>query len=92
MEALTLDQVRRHNRKWFGDGNAKFFGDLEYYVMHSDDGTPYLVRLTTAWSDMFGGKKVRHYRINYIEGLTIGSLIDDEFKTMEDVEDWLLLN
>ena len=87
---VTIQEVRRANRTWFGDGNQKFFGDLDYSVVHSVSGKPYLCRSTYAWSDMFGRKRKLHWRLNPLDDvLKIGSLIDDVFSDLDDVERWL---
>lgn len=88
-----LFEIQRNNRKWFGDGNSAFFGDLNYYAFTSNSGTNYLVRLTNAWTDMFDGEKKPHYRLNPIgDNHRIESLTDDVFETMPEVMDWLVAN
>ena len=87
---VTMQEVRQANRTWFGDGNEKFFGDVSYDVLCSTSGKPYLVRSTYAWSDMFGRKRKLHWRLNLLDdNLKIGSLTDDVFSDLSEVEDWL---
>lgn len=87
---ITMQEVRQANRTWFDDGNKKFFGDVDYSVVHSVSGEPYLLRSTYAWSDMFSRNRKLHYRLNSIDDvLKIGSLVDDVFSDLDDVEHWL---
>jgi len=87
---VTMQEIRQANRIWFGNGNEKFFGDVDYSVVHSVSGKPYLLRSTYAWTDMFGGKRKLHWRLNSLDDvLKIGSLIDDVFSDLDDVERWL---
>jgi len=84
---LTISQLRQANPRWFARGNARFFGDLWYGVLHSKQGAPYLVRRTNAWTDMFGGKLTPHYRINPIShNLKILALDDRQFATLDEVK------
>ena len=90
---VTMQEVRQANRTWFGDGNQEFFGDVSYQVLHGISGKSYLVRSTYAWSDMFGRKRKLHWRLNPINDvLKIGSLTDNVFSDLSEVEDWLEMN
>ena len=85
--ALTIAELRRANPRWFASGNARFFADFEYRVLHSKQGNPYLVRRTYAYTDMFGSERIAHYRINPIgDSLDILSLDDRCFATLADVK------
>ncbi len=85
--ALTIAELRRANPRWFDKANVRFSGDVEYRVLHSKQGKPYLVRRTYAFTDMFGGKRIAHYRINPIgDSLDILSLDDRCFATLADVK------
>ena len=87
---VTMREVRQANRTWFGDGNEKFFNDINYQIVHSVSGKPYLARSTYAWTDMFGGKRKFHWRLNPIDDvLKIRPLIDDVFSDLDAVERWL---
>lgn len=86
----TLQEVKSKNISWFSPENKKFFGDIRYLVLHDKDKKPYLVRETNAWTDMFDGMKKTHFRINVLEeDLKIGDLVDNIFKNLEDVREWL---
>ena len=87
----TLNDVIRAQPKWFSAQNRAFFKDKEYSVHHSPSGHPYLVRSTYAWTDMFGGPRYLHWRINPINAVTleIEDLTDDEFATEEDALAWV---
>lgn len=89
-----MAQVRAANGNWFSRGNKKFFGDLNYRVLYGKaTGERYLVRATEAWTDMFGGPKRVHYRVNRInDDLTIGKLLDNEFSSLPSVKEWLKSN
>ncbi|MCK5608857.1 hypothetical protein KAR91_43695 [Candidatus Pacearchaeota archaeon] len=91
---VTLAKVRQANKTWFGDGKAKFFGDVNYQILHSEKtGKAYLVRSTYAWSDMFGKRKQLHWRLNPLdECLKIRPLIDDVFPHLQAVKVWLFEN
>ena len=88
---VTIQQVRQANRTWFGDGNQEFFGDESYQILHSElTGKPYLVRSTSGWSDMFGGKRTLCWRLNPLdEILKIRPLVDIVFVSLQEVEMWL---
>jgi hypothetical protein len=87
----SMDDIRRANWTWFSPGNRRFFGDKNYWLVYSKvTGERYLLRSTYAWTDMCGGTKTLHYRLNEIEeNLKIGNLIDDIFKTKAAAEAWL---
>ena len=70
---------------------TRFFHDVSYKILHGKvSHKPYLVRSTYQWSDMFGQPKRLCYRINRIkDDLTIGPLLDRQFRDMDDVKDWL---
>ena len=87
---VTLQEVKAVNVAWFSPENKRFFGDIKYFILLDSEGNPFLIRLTNAWSDMFDGIKKPVYRINKIEdGLKIGSLFDEQFKTLEEVKTFL---
>jgi hypothetical protein len=87
----TLSDVRAAQPEWFSRKNKRFFGDVSYKLLHGKEShKPYLVRATYQWSDMFGQPKTLRYRVNEIrEDLTIGSLLDQNFRDLDDVKDWL---
>ena len=86
----TLSEVKRANDGWFSRGNKKFFNDIAYRILHGKDGAPYLVRSTYQWSDMFGGAKTVCWRINPLSSeLKILSLVNTEFKSLDDVKEWI---
>ncbi len=91
MSKTCLREVKAANDGWFSTENKRFFNDHSYQVLHADSGKPFLVRHTSAWTDMFGAVPRPHYRVNPIdpETLKILPLIDDEFATLEDVKTWL---
>ena len=68
MAALRMAELRKAHPLWFASGNAEFFGDLEYRILHSKQGNPYLVRRTNQWSAMFGREKTQCWSINPIKG------------------------
>ena len=90
--SITLTDVRQANSKWFTPENKRFFGDVSYKVLHGKAShKPFLVRATYAWTDMFDRTKRLHYRINPLEPdtLDIQPLVDQEFKNLAEVKDWL---
>ncbi len=89
--SITLAAVRARQPEWFSPQNKRFFGDVSYRVLYGKlTGQPYLVRATYAWTDMFGGPRRLHYRINELaDDLTIGSLFDEQFVSIQIVKDWL---
>ena len=75
-----------------GGEYGHIFHDVAYYGLYGKKThNPYLVRLTEAWTDMFGNKPRLHYRINPVnkDTLDIEDLIEEEFRTMEYVKEWL---
>ena len=90
--AITLTDVKEAYPKWFTPENKRFFNDVEYKLLHGKTShNPFLVRSTYAFTDMFGETPKLHWRINPIDPDTvkIKPLIDEQFKTLEDVKDWL---
>jgi hypothetical protein len=90
----TLTDVKEANPQWFDRGNKRFFGDVSYKVLHGKKSKkPFLVRSTYAWTDMFGGTKRLHWRVNLLkDNLKIDNLIDKQFLDLDDVKDWLADN
>lgn len=88
---VTLAEVKDKQVDWFSPQNKRFFGDVAYTLLHDADKKPFLVRQTSAWSDMFGQAKSYTFRVNRIDSgtLKIGSLLDQEFDTLEEVKDFL---
>jgi hypothetical protein len=89
-----LRDIRENNPTWFSASNKRFFGDRSYYGYYGvATGEPYLVRSTYAWTDMLGGKRTLHYRINKLsDKKEILDLVDDIFVTLDDVKKWLRNN
>jgi len=65
-DVALLQYISSQNPGWFNEKNREFFNDVQYWAYHSKSGDPYLVRSTYAFTDMFGGPKTLHYRINII--------------------------
>ena len=86
----TLSDVKQANDSWFSPKNKRFFGDIDYRVLHGKEGETYLVRSTYQWSDMFGRPKTICWRINLLsDELKILPLVDTVFKSLDSVKDWL---
>jgi hypothetical protein len=90
----TLTQIRGAQPEWFSRKNKRFFGDVGYKLLHGKQThRPYLVRSTYEWSDMFGQSRTLRYRINTIkDDLSIGPLIDKQFRDLDEVKDWLSMD
>lgn len=88
---VTIAQVRAAQPNWFSRKNKRFFGDIQYSVLHSKGGKPFLLRSTFMWSDMFGRPKQISYRVSRInaETLHIEGLVDTIFHTRDDAKDWI---
>ena len=86
-----LTDVVHANPRWFTNEQRVFFSDVHYWLRRKR-GTLYLERSTYAWSDMFGGPKRLHYRLNIIDPdtLAVGSLVGPEFATRDEVSSWLI--
>ena len=92
-----LDRVKEANNKpnnrvdWFSEENMSFFNDYDYFVVKDEFGWWYLLRYTSAWTDMFDGVRKYHFKLNDLDqqDLKIGRLIDNEFKTIEEVKEYL---
>jgi hypothetical protein len=85
-------QIKEANEGWFTPENKRFFNDIAYYGLYGKKTrNPYLVQETYAWTDMFGKKPRRHFRVHEVSPiyLTIDKLLDDEFATMDEVKEWL---
>ena len=93
----TIAQVMAANPNWFSRDNKRFFGDLSYKVLHGKvSHTPFLVRKTNAWTDMFDGLKKPHFVVNAIEPGTLkvlsmvpGDVEHRRFKDIEEVKEFL---
>ena len=87
---IKLADLKAKHPKWFSRGNKRFFGDVNYWIIHSKSGKPYLLRATYQWSDMFGEPKKLYYRINKIEeDLSIGKMFDNMFTTRESAKEFI---
>jgi len=88
---ITLTAVKNANGTWFSPDNKKFFGDLNYSVITDNEGDAYLVQETEGWTDMFGGLPRVFFKVRPINGetLILGRPFEQEFKTIEDVEEYL---
>lgn len=91
MEDILLSRIAQAQPKWFSVENMRFFNDLKYWAMKSASGKIFLVRETYAWTDMFDRPPRLHFRVNEVNATTlkIGGLVEQEFKTMDDVAEWL---
>ncbi len=90
-----LRDIKETNGDWFSRGNKRFFNDVEYRGYYGKKtGKAYLVRSTYAWTDMFGGARRLHYRINNLnqKTLDIEPLIEQEFSDIFAVKAWLREN
>ena len=90
--AVTLSDVKEAQPHWFTPENKRFFNDVSYKVLTGKAShKPFLVRATYAWTDMFGSPKRLHYRVNPLDPdtLKIQALIDQTFRDLEEVKDWL---
>ena len=89
---MKLTDVRAKNQRWFSRENMRFFGDVRYWLYHSQDGKHYLVRLTKGWSDLFSKDGVPKYSycINPIsDDGRIEDLIPVEFATLEEAKKYV---
>ena len=86
---MTLAEIKRMNPMWFGRGNKAFFHDVSYKACNWH-GKSYLMRLTYAWTDMFGQPKRLHCRVNKVDAQgKIGNLYPDEFVDYDDARKWI---
>jgi hypothetical protein len=87
---LTISELRQAHKLWFSRENMGLAGDLEYRILHSKAGTPYLVIRTFGFSDMFTGVRTAHYRLNCIgPDLQFVQLEEEVFPTLQAVKAWL---
>jgi hypothetical protein len=87
---LTISELRQAHTLWFSRENIRFSGDLQYRILHSKAGTPYLVRHTYGFSDMFTGVRTAHYRLNRIDSdLRFAAVEEEVFPTLQAVKAWL---
>jgi hypothetical protein len=95
VSAPLMRAIRAANPGWFSAKNMRLFGDHYYTAYYGRvSGNPFMVRLTDAWTDMFGKPTRTHYRINAVDPETkkMGSLIDGEFNSLDAVRAWLMEN
>ncbi len=87
---LRITDIRQAHPRFFERSTVRAFGDISYRVLHDKQRQPYLVRYTCAWTDMFGGERVPHWRINPIgPNLEILPLDDRIFTTLTAVKNTL---
>ena len=86
----TISDLKKLNQNYFSKANKIFCNDINYRLLTSKTKIKYLVTHTCKWSDMFGETKKACYVLKpiSIDG-KIGSLIDLEFKTLQQVKDYL---
>lgn len=91
MPRLSLAAVIQAQPKWFAAENKRFFNDQTYDVARSASGKPFLVRSTYGWTDMLGGPKRLHFRLNPLdpETLEIQNLVDQIFADRDEVDQYL---
>jgi hypothetical protein len=89
---VELNDVIRKNPRWFDGREMKIAGDVNYWLRRKRDRL-YLLRSTYAFTDMLGGRKRLHYRLNRIDPdtLKVGSLVGPEFANTQEVGAWLIL-
>ena len=84
---VSIADVRQANPMWFDKRTVRFMGDINHRILHDKQRQPYLVRLTYAWTDMFGGERIAHWKINPIgQNLELLPLDDRIFRTLADVK------
>lgn len=88
---VTLADVKAAQPDWFSRANKKFFGDIDYRILHGKKSkNPFLVRATYKWTNMFGGRKTKTYIINPLsDSLEIESMIVKKFSDLESIKYWL---
>jgi len=87
---MTLKDVKRKNVNWFSKANKRFFGDVDYWLYHGRDGQHYLVRLSKAFSDMFGNIPQYRYYINPVsDDGEIEHLLDVSFSTRKEAKEFI---
>jgi len=94
-KTITMSDVRAANKNHFARGQARFFGDVSYKILHGKQTKKaYMLRCTDMWSDMFGGAKKYVWVINHInqQTLEIGDRVDQIFPTEQAARDWLNQN
>mgnify|MGYP001568120617 FL=1 len=86
-----LQDVKAKQPGWFTSANKRFFQDCRYTIRYGkQSGRRFLLRSTYMWSDMFGGPKTLHYRLNTLkDDLEIGPLVDGAFSTRAEAMRWL---
>lgn len=92
MEKVDIRNLKMAQPDWFSRGNKRFFNDVAYRVLRGKEtGNIYLVRSTYGWTDMFGGKRKLHWRINAVDPVTlrIGELVNETFADIWEVRKWL---
>jgi hypothetical protein len=86
---MTMADVRAAQPEWFSRKNKRFFGDVSYRILHAH-GKAFLVRSTYAWTDMLGGSRRLHWRVNELDSnMVIRKLLDKSFADLDDVKSYL---
>ena len=85
---IHISELRRAHPIWFARGNDRHWGELEYRILHSRQGAPYLA--VRKWDDKFSDKRTQHWRINPIgANLAILPGVDHAFDSLQAVKAWL---
>ena len=85
----TLKEVKEKNKIYFAEGQQEFFNDVSYEILHSKEGKPFLVTLTSGFTDMFGGKVRFFFSVKPIDKNLVIEPKSTQFKTYEEVKKWL---
>ena len=85
----TLKEVKEKNKIYFGEGQQEFFNDVSYEILHSKQGTPFLVTLTSGFTDMFDGEVRFFFSVKPIDKNLVIEPKSTQFKTYEEVKKWL---
>ncbi len=82
MKKITLTDLAKANRTWFGEGNREFFGDIDYRIVERDE-VQYFLQVTKKWT------KDTYYIVKDIkENLRIGGVVI-EFNSEVELNKWL---
>lgn len=87
---MKLSDVKKANEKWFSAENKRFFGDIGYRLYKAYDSY-FVIQITYAFSDMFGGEKEIYYKVVPVNTLTLELEPDYKipfFKSMKEAKEY----
>ena len=90
---VTLTQVKQAQPNWFSPRNKRFFGDIDYKILHGKKThKAYFIQHSFKWSDMFGLPKRETYLVKELDQSLLIPMNALEFTSLDNIKAWLKEN